>query len=36
MKELNGSNESTKESVLRVAEQITDMNGAIQNIISKR
>jgi methyl-accepting chemotaxis protein len=32
MKELNGSNESTKESVLRVAEQITDMNGAIQNI----
>ena len=30
--ELNGSNESTKESVLRVAEQITDMNGAIQNI----
>ena len=28
----NGSNESTKESVLRVAEQITDMNGAIQNI----
>ena len=32
MKELNGSNESTKESVLRVAEQIQDMNGAIQNI----
>lgn len=32
MKELNSSNESTKESVLRVAEQITDMNGAIQNI----
>ena len=28
----SGSNESTKESVLRVAEQITDMNGAIQNI----
>ena len=32
MKELNSSNESTKESVLRVAEQIKDMNGAIQNI----
>ena len=32
MKELNSSNESTKESVLRVAEQIQDMNGAIQNI----
>lgn len=32
MRELNSSNESTKESVLRVAEQITDMNGAIQNI----
>jgi len=33
MKELNSSNESTKESVLRVAEQIKDMNGAIQNIL---